>query len=321
MIQAFVRPGRRRWWFVGASLLLALLAASRWLPSRAPQAASQAARLELESQRTTAPARVEAVSALGRLEPDGDIRLLAAPITGIGGSPRITELLVEEGERVRQGQLLARFDNGPNQRAQRQLLVSRIANLEQRLMLQRRDLARYRQLSRAGAISSTDLDSREQQALALEGELIEARAELARAETDLVNTELRAPIDGTVLRLRVRSGERPGDSGILELGATDRMEAVVEVYESDIGRVRPGQSVSLISENGGFQGELQGRVIRISPQVRQRSVLSTDPTGDADARIVEVRVALSPSDSQRVLALTGLKVIARLGADSSGPSR
>ncbi|MFO7630139.1 MAG: efflux RND transporter periplasmic adaptor subunit [Prochlorococcaceae cyanobacterium] len=316
MIQACFRPGRRRWWLVGAGLLLAVLAASRWLPSRAPQAARPAA----ESKRTAEPARIEAVSALGRLEPEGDIRLLAAPITGIGGSPRITELLVEEGERVRQGQLLARFDNGPNQRAQRQLLVSRIANLEQRLTLQRRDLARYRQLSRAGAISSTDLDSREQQALALEGELIEARAELAKVETDLVNTELRAPIDGTVLRLLVRSGERPGDSGILELGASDRMEAVVEVYESDIGRVRAGQPVSLISENGGFQGELQGRVIRISPQVRQRSVLSTDPTGDADARIVEVRVALDPADGRRVRALTGLKVIARLRADSFRPN-
>jgi HlyD family secretion protein len=89
---------------------------------------------------------------------------------------------------------------------------------------------------------------------------------------------------------------------------------LVEVYESDIDRVRLGQSVSLISENGGYQGALSGEVIRISPQVRQRSVLSTDPTGDADARVVEVRVALDPADSQRVRDLTGLKVIARLAA-------
>jgi HlyD family secretion protein len=93
-----------------------------------------------------------------------------------------------------------------------------------------------------------------------------------------------------------------------------RMQAVVEVYESDIDRVELGQTVSLISENGGFQGTLQGQVIRISPQVRQRSVLSTDPTGDADARVVDVRVTLNPADSQRVRDLTGLKVIARLGA-------
>ena len=97
-----------------------------------------------------------------------------------------------------------------------------------------------------------------------------------------------------------------------ELGASDRMEALVEVYESDIARVRPGMEVRLTSENGGFKGNLSGRVVRISPQVRQRQVLSTDPTGDADARIVEVRVALDPVDAQRVRQLTGLKVIARL---------
>jgi HlyD family secretion protein len=73
-----------------------------------------------------------------------------------------------------------------------------------------------------------------------------------------------------------------------------------------------GQAVSLVSENGGFQGSLAGRVIRINPQVRQRQLLATDPTGDADARIVEVRVSLDAADSRRVSNLTGLKVIARL---------
>jgi HlyD family secretion protein len=40
-------------------------------------------------------------------------------------------------------------------------------------------------------------------------------------------------------------------------------------------------------------------------------VLSTDPTGDADARVVEVRLALDPDDARRVQDLAGLKVIAR----------
>ena len=60
---------------------------------------------------------------------------------------------------------------------------------------------------------------REQQYLALQGELQEAQAELVRVNTDLVNTELRAPFDGTVLRIHARVGERPGDEGILEMGA------------------------------------------------------------------------------------------------------
>lgn len=271
-----------------------------------------AAKREAEVRAKPAPARPEAVAALGRLEPAGDIRVLAAPTSGMGATPRITALEVVEGQRVLPGQLLARFDTAPTQLAQRDLLRARIANLRRRLDVESRELARYRQLTKVGAIAADELDRRDQDHLLLQGQLQEAQAELVKEEADLDNTELRSPMAGTVLRINARVGERPGDKGILELGASDRMEAVVEVYESDIGRVMPGMAVRLTSENGGFTGTLAGRVSRISPQVRQRQVLSTDPTGDADARIVEVRVQLDPTDAQRVRQLTGLKVIARL---------
>jgi HlyD family secretion protein len=263
---------------------------------------------------TPSPPRPEAVAALGRLEPAGDIRVLAAPSSDMGATPRITALEVVEGQKVEPGQLLARFDTGPTQRAQRDVLRARIANLQRRLIVENRELDRYRQLTKVGAIAVDELDRFEQKHLLLLGLLQEAQAELVKEEADIANTELRSPIAGTVLRINARVGERPGDKGILELGASDRMEAVVEVYESDIARVRVGMPVRLTSENGGFSGTLGGRVSRISPQVRQRQVLSTDPTGDADARIVEVRVRLDPVDAQRVRQLTGLKVIAKLAS-------
>jgi len=120
-----------------------------------------------------------------------------------------------------------------------------------------------------------------------------------------------SPIDGVVLKLHARAGERPGAEGVMDVGANQAMQASIEVYESDIARITLGQSVRLISENGGFRDELAGRVLRISPQVEQRSVLSTDPTGDADARVVVVDVELSPEDAAKVSRLAGLKVIAR----------
>ena len=295
----------RLWWFGGVALLLVLVVAlarqQRPSPVKAPVVA-------------VIPRNQEAVAALGRLEPAGDVRLLAAPISGIGGSPRISELLVEEGDRVSAGQLLARFDTAPTLVAQQRLIEARLRNLDTRLAVQTRDVRRYRQLSRSGAIPSGELDNRETDLLKLQGDRNEAWAEREKLKAELLLTELRAPMAGTVLKLHARVGERPTETGVLELGASNRMQALVEVYESDIDRVRLGQSVSLISENGGYQGALSGEVIRISPQVRQRSVLSTDPTGDADARVVEVRVALDPADSQRVRDLTGLKVIARLAA-------
>ena len=89
------------------------------------------------------------------------------------------------------------------------------------------------------------------------------------------------------------------------------MEALIEVYESDIERVFLSQNVELSSENGGFKNLLKGTVIRISPQVKQRKVLSTDPTGDADARIIEVLVKLNEESINLVKNYAGMKVIAK----------
>ena len=291
---------------VGVALLAALLLLGRLLQRPASPPASPTA-----ATAPVRPAAAEAVSALGRLEPAGDVRQLAAPMSSMGGSPRLTALFVQEGERVRRGQLLASFDTRPGLLADQSLLQTRIANLSQQVALLERDTARYRRLAQGGVTPSGDLDNREIRLIDLRGQLSQARAQLAKVQTDLVLSELRAPIDGTVLRITAYPGERPGDAGILELGATDRMEAEAEVYESDINRVRVGQPVTLLSENGGFSGSLQARVLRISPQVRQRQVLSTDPTGDADARVVEVRLALDPEAAARVNDLAGLKIIAR----------
>jgi HlyD family secretion protein len=295
---------RRPWLLAGTGLLavLAGLAITRGLQRPVDKPLSPA---------KPAPAALEAVSALGRLEPAGDLRRLAAPISGMGGSPRLTSLLVQEGQRVQQGQLLASFDNRPGLLADQRLLQTRITSLQEQLRLLERDTRRYRQLAQGGVTARGDLDNREIKLINLRGELSQAQAQLNKVQTDLILSELRAPIDGTVLRVIARPGERPGDAGILELGATDRMEAVAEVYESDIDRVRVGQLARLISENGGFDGSLKARVLRITPQVRQRQLLSTDPTGDADARVVDVRLAIDPADAARVRDLAGLKVIAR----------
>ncbi|MFM2159254.1 MAG: hypothetical protein RLZZ124_1728, partial [Cyanobacteriota bacterium] len=262
---------------------------------------------------TAVPARplAEAVSALGTLEPAGDVRRLAAPNGAMGGSPRIRELLVQEGQRVERGQLLASFDNRPRLQADLAAVTARIRSLEVQIRLQNREVGRYQRAASIGAAAMVLLEEKRDELVRLEGQLQEAQAQRRGLLVDLADSQLRAPLDATVLRIHARVGERPGDSGVIELGASDRMEAIAEVYESDIDRVRIGQRVRLTSENGGFSGTLQARVLRITPQVRQREVLSTDPTGDADARIIEVRLALDPADAARVRDLSGLKIIAR----------
>ena len=291
----------RPWLLAGGGALLLVLAGLALRPRPKPAPAP-------------APVPVvqpEAVSALGYLEPAGEVVELAAPSSGIAGSPRLSQLLVQEGQRVRRGQLLASFDNRPRLQADLAAVNARLQSLQAQIRLQRREVDRYARAAISGAASQVLLEEKRDELVKLEGLFREALAQRQGLQVDLAMSELRAPLEATVLKIHAQVGERPGAKGVMELGDSHQMEAVAEVYESDINRVRVGQSVRLTSENGGFSGTLQARVLRISPQVSQRQVLSTDPTGDADARVVEVRLALAPQAAAQVRNLAGLKLIAR----------
>lgn len=140
-----------------------------------------------------------------------------------------------------------------------------------------------------------------------------ARADLARAEQDVQKGRVVAPQAGVVIALHVRAGERAGAEGIATLGATDRMEAELEVYQTDIGRVAPGQPVTL--ESPALAAPLQGRVARIGLAVDRQTLLSADPAANTDARVVRVTVALDPPSSARAAGLTGLEVTGRIAPE------
>ncbi len=268
-------------------------------------------RIGIDKTNASIVRRVEAVAALGQLTPLGEVRQLAAPVSGMGGTPRIAELLVNEGDLVSKGQILARFDNRTQIFADLKVVQARINTLALKIEMYKSQVSRYKKASLQGAAALVLLEEKQDQLINFQGQKAEAMAELMKLEADFAHSELKSPINGIVLRIRSRAGERPGVDGVLEVGDNQSMEALIEVYESDINRVKIGQFVSLTSENGGFGGTLNGKVKRISPQVRQRRVLSTDPTGDADARIVEVRVTLEGQSAELVRELTGMKVIAR----------
>ena len=258
-----------------------------------------------------AVARPEAVAALGQLEPAGDVRRLAAPTAGVAGTPRIEQLLVDEGAVIRRGQVLARFDTKDGLEADLAAVDADLASLEDEIALQKVEVSRYSRGANWGAVSLVQRESSREDLVRLEGEQAQALARRQGLLVDLEESELVSPLDGLVLEIHAREGERPGSDGVMDIGASQRMQARIEVYESDIAQINLEQQVQLTSENGGFSGQLSGRVIQISPRVQQRDVLSTDPTGDADARVVEVLVALDDADIRRVIRLAGLKVIAR----------
>ena len=302
-----MKADRRIW--VGVSVLAVLVVAGGVLILRRPQPSTS-----VEASEQVALRQPESVAALGSLRPAGEVRRLAAPMSGFGGSPRVSSLLVREGDFVRSGQVLAVFDSRPQIEAELAALDEKIRTVDTEIPLKRREVARYAQAAGQGAAEAVLLEDKQNELTLLQRRRAELLADRKTLEADLIDSELRSPIDGTVLNVHARVGERPASDGVLDVGASQSMEALIEVYESDINRIKIGETVTLISENGGFDGDLSGTVERISPQVRQRQVLSTDPTGDADARIVEVLVKLDAGSSQRVSRLSGLKVIARFGA-------
>ncbi len=141
---------------------------------------------------------------------------------------------------------------------------------------------------------------------AAQAELVNAQAAVKRAQTALEKSYIRAPIAGQVLRIRTRAGEKPSDDGIIDLAQTKQMIAIAEVYQTDIAKVKPGQTVTITGQ--AFSGELQGKVYRIGQQVNPQKIYNNQPGENLDRRIIEVKVQLDAASRQKVAGLTYLQV-------------
>lgn len=137
----------------------------------------------------------------------------------------------------------------------------------------------------------------------------DAIAQLRKAEAELKLSYVTAPISGEILKIHTKAGESLSPDGIAEIGRTDQMIVVAEVPEDGIGKVRLGQQATINSDNGAFSGQLQGTVFEIGRKIGKKDALNTDPAADVDARVVEVKIGLSPQDSERVAGLTYAQVV------------
>lgn len=148
-----------------------------------------------------------------------------------------------------------------------------------------------------------------------QAELEDALAAVQQAQAQLETAYVRSPKVGQILKIHTWPGEIVSNKGIVELGRTDQMYAIAEVYETDISKVRLGQQAIITS--AGFTGKIQGTVDEVGLQIGKKDVLGTDPVADVDARVVEVKIRLNPADSKLVATLTNLKV--KLTIDTSHP--
>ncbi|OCQ94453.1 ABC transporter permease [Nostoc sp. MBR 210] len=334
---------------------------------------------------------IKTVTALGRIEPKGKlIKLSASTSTEVS---RVEQLLINEGDKVKAGQIIAILDNRDRleaayKEAQEQVKVAQ-ANLNRtktgakrgeiaaqtakiaRLQAERQgDIAaqvatvsrlqaevanaviennRYQILFKEGAISVSQRDSKRLSLETAQKSLQEAQAQLKRiqaaseqqiqeaaatldqitevpqvdveaaqaevnraiaamnrAKVNLQQSYVRSLQDGQVIEIHAQPGELISNDGIADIGQTSQMYVVAEVYESDIGKVRPGQKVKIV---GDFLPiELQGIVERKGLQVRRQNLVNTDPLSNIDNRIVEVHIRLDKTSTQKAATLSNMQV-------------
>jgi len=275
----------------------------------------------------------DAVSALGRLEPKGGVIHVAAALTprSISGA-LITELLVNSGDDVTQGQLLAVTDTAPimqalvveseaeyeltvrraqteNSRADEACVRARVAEQEsqRRSALLKKGVAGEEEAETAAGVAealAASCKAAKTAAYSAQAEIAVAGARLNRHRAELERSYVRAPRDGRVLKIVASVGELAAGDGVLELGQVDQMYAIAEVYETDIDRVNIGQRATISSD--ALPADLEGTVEKIRFKVAKQDAIGTDPAARKDARIVEVEIRLD--DSSLAMNLTHLQV-------------
>jgi len=283
-----------------AGLALCAAAAGAYLLGARPNAALATLGLGDGAVRAeTAPASpppvsatADRVSALGRLEPEDGVIRVAGPSQP---SVVIARLFVDDGDPVKKGQLIATLDTT-------QMLEATVHRLEAELANARRELTRQETLNRNQVLSDSQRESWELKVRVAEAELARARAEFELAH-------VRSPLDGQVLKVHAREGERVGPEGIVELGKTDHMFAIAEVYEEDVRRVRVGQHAVVMSS--ALEAPLEGKVDWINLSVAKLDAIGNDPAARKDARVVEVKIRLA--DSVPAAGLTNLQVEVAIG--------
>ena len=277
--------------------------------------------------------QAQAVSALGRLEPENGVLHLGVSSSShaISGSI-IAELLVNEGDWVETGQLLATTDSTAMMRAsalkaEAELELARRAaeaassqadeactladvaaseagrrsNLLEKKLASTEEAEQAQGEAQAKAASCTAAQAN---ARVAESTIKVAQARIVIDEIEIERSMVHAPVAGQVLEIHTRPGEMAGAHSVLDLGRTDHMFAIAEIYETDIARVEVGQKASISSD--ALHGTLTGTVERIRGKVQKMDVIGTDPAARKDARIIEVEIRLD--DSGPVSALTNLQV-------------
>jgi HlyD family secretion protein len=189
-------------------------------------------------------------------------------------SGQILEEPVQTGDEVKKGQLLARIDP----RIPRNNLAQAEANLavaQAQLDNATAQLQRAEALYRTQSITAAAYDSAQLAAATAKAAVVTAQANLQTARDAMEDTQVRAPITGTVLEIDAVVGtvisspanDVGGGTVILKMANLDTVQVAALVDETDVGKVRPGMPVTITVDaypNRSFAGS----VLKVEPQAQ-----------------------------------------------------
>jgi RND family efflux transporter MFP subunit len=299
------RPGL----WIGLIVFLAAIAAGGWyLWTREPVIEVRTAEAAVRTGAAGAPNAVLNASGYVTARRRATV---SSKVTG-----KVMEIFVEEGKAVKRGQILARLDDSQLRAMQSveqaQLASAQKATAENEARLKEAELTlgRRQQLVKDKVISKAELDSAEAEVDSLRARIAMARqqVEVARRQLDARQTDLndmvvRAPFDGVAISKDAQPGEMISPvsagggftrTGICTIVDMSSLEIEVDVSESYINRVKPGQPVEA--------------VLDAYPEWRIPSkVITSVPSADRQKATVRVRIAFDQLDP-RILPDMGVKV-------------
>jgi RND family efflux transporter MFP subunit len=236
------RPGWR-WRYAGAGAVL-VLAAIAWLLVR-PHAGAATS----DGDVAAPPLITVVVPALGAVTSKVSLTgLISArndmPIGNEGDAGRISEVLVEAGDRVRKGQVLARL-NPITAQSQLDEAEASLDEVRANVAVAQSEWARAQQGD--DLFSKEENERRRTTALTARAKLRAAEAQVVDARNKLAHTIILAPTDGIVLTRSAEVGQIavPGSTVLFHLARDGQIEMRGQVAEQDVPRLALGQSATV----------------------------------------------------------------------------
>ncbi|WP_028033724.1 efflux RND transporter periplasmic adaptor subunit [Chelativorans sp. J32] len=230
-----------------------------------PAAAQEERPVVLKTVQVAVPPRLEharTIHVSGRTEADKNA-VMAARIAGI-----VEDLPVEEGSRVKEGDLILRLENEGKEAA--------VASARQALAQREAEAAAAERLAKTGNLASLQLD-------VARANLAAARSALEQAQADLDRVAVRAPFEAVVDKISVEKGTAVMQgTEVATLLKLDPIVAAGEVSERDLGTIKPGDKAEVRLVNGKtLSGTIRHVSRAASPQTRtyRVEVVAPNPEG------------------------------------------